>query len=171
MKNTKYNSGITMIELIIYIAIMGIVMAIVVQLMSGSFAVFAQARAKQGLLSAGSSSIERITYNIRNAESFSGSNNTFDANPGSLSVIVNDVNNVTHTYTYAIVDSRLTEQIDNGTINYMTGPNQVVTNFTVQQITANSKSGAVITIEIADNRVSPASHAIFKTATLMRGTY
>lgn len=169
----KLNPGFTLLELLIYIAIFTIVMTILIQVLSGTFSIFAQVRSKRGLIVAGSTIIERMSHNIRAASSFSASGNTFDTDPSVMSLSVNDSSGVAHTYIYAKESStnRLTEKVDSAAAAYLNGPGQTVTTFTVKQLTAGTSSGAVINLVLTDNRITPPISAEFTTTVLMRGGY
>lgn len=173
MNKTKktYSSGVSMMEMVVYVAIIGIVLSIVVRLMAGTFKVFARTRSYQSLTSTGSSAMEHITTNIRNAASFSLSGNILGVNPSTLSIVIMDTNNLPHTYLYEVSNGRLTEKIDSGSTQFLTGPKQTINTFKVDQITAGTHYGAVTTIIVTDSRVSPNTTATFTTSTLMRGSY
>lgn len=175
MKTTKpkLNSGLTMIELLVYLAIFSIVLSITIQIMSGSFGIFAKTRSVRGLTTSGSSIIERMSYNIRKSTGLGMTGNTFGVTPGSLSVQLEDSGGVVRTYYYTVdaATSRITETIDSGSPQFLHGPGQTVTNFTVSQITAGDSLGININLTLTDNRLSPAQSETFTTTTLMRGTY
>ncbi len=165
--------GLTLIEVLIYIGIFSLMISIIVQVMSGTFYIFAQARSVRDLNNTGSSIMERISTNVRNAYDFNSTNNTFGVNPGGLSILVRDAADVSHTYTYVTTASNtmLNEQLDLGTVEPLHSSKITLTNFTVSQITTGGTQGVVITIELTDNRIRPAKSAIFQTTALMRGTY
>lgn len=172
--NKKENqAGLTLIEVLIYLGIFSLMISVIIQVMSGTFYIFAQARSTRNLNNTGSSIIEMISTNVRNAYDFSATNNSFGVNPGSMSILIQDTAGINHTYTYLTTASStiLNEQIDSGTVNPLHATNMTLTNFTVNQITTGTTKGAVITIELTDNRIRPAKSATFQTTALMRGTY
>jgi len=173
LNKIQNQKGLTLIEVLIYIGIFSLMISIIVQVMSGTFYIFAQARSVRDLNNTGSSIMETISTNVRNAYDFNSTNNTFGANPGSLSILIRDAADASHTYTYTPVASNtiLSEQIDLGTVNNLHSSKITLTNFTVSQITTGGTQGAVITIELTDNRIVPAKSATFQTTVLMRGTY
>jgi len=170
LKN-KNNKGMSTMEIVVYVSIITLCIGILVRVMAGTFAVFVKTRSIQALTQAGSSGLERMTYIIRNSTSFSASGNTFGINPSIISLDYTDQDGNPHTYIYTVTNSRLSEQIDGGTITYLNGPNQTVTNFTVNQLTAGTYSGANIIMTLEDNRINPAKSATFTTTVLMRGAY
>ncbi len=166
----KKHTGLSAMEMLVYVAILSLCTGILVRVMAGTFAVFTKARSMQSLTSSGGTAIERIMYNVRNAKAFSVSDNSFGTNPGTLSVVVTE-SGVDNTYLYTVTNGRLTQQLNGGAVQYLTAPGQSVTTFTVNQITAGSYNGAQVTITLSDGRISPAQTATFTTSSLMRGLY
>ena len=173
MKIHKKNSGLSLVELLVYVFIVSLLTGATVRLMAGTFGTLAKTRSYRTLLESGSSIMERIVYNVRNGSSFNSTGNTYGTNPGSLSVIVTDDSDVDTIYTYTknVSTNRMQESINSGTAQDMTNSGITVTNFTVNQITAGSHLGVVITITLQDNRISPAISETFTTTALMRGSY
>lgn len=170
-QRSKYQSGLTVMEILVYLSILILSTAIIVRVMAGTFGMFAKSRAIRGLTNTGSALIERISYNIRNAQSYSVSGNSLGLNPSILSIVVPDSGGIDHTYVYTVTNNRLTESIDGASAEYLHPVNQAVTTFRIDQIVASSYSGALITITLTDARVSPAETATFTTTTMMRGGY
>jgi hypothetical protein len=170
-KRSKYQSGLTVMEILIYLSILILSTAIIVRVMAGTFGMFAKSRAIRGITVTGSALMERIVYNIRNAESYSVTGNSLGVNPSTLSIVVPDSSGIDHTYVYTVTNNRLTETIDGASAEYLHPANQTITTFRIDQITAGSYSGALITLVLQDGRVSPAETATFTTTTMMRGTY
>jgi hypothetical protein len=167
----KILRGMSTMEIVLYVSIITLCIGILVRVMAGTFAVFVKTRSIQALTQAGSSGLERMTYIIRNSTSYSASGNSLGINPSIVSLDYTDQDGTPHVYKYTVTNSRLSEQIDGGTITYLNGPNQTITNFTVNTLTAGTYSGANITITLEDNRIVPARSATFTTTVLMRGAY
>ncbi len=171
-KKLNYQQGLSLAEVLVYVSILILMTGIIIRVMTGTFAIFARARSINSLTNTGSSIIERMAYNVRNAKSFSPTGNSFGTNPGTLSIVISDAGGTDHTYYYEkAANGRITETIDGGAAQNLHRSNLIVDTFQIDQITAGSYSGAVITITLRDTRIPNDESATFTTSVMMRGVY
>ncbi len=166
----KTGKGATLIEVLMYLAIFSIVVPLLIQILTGTFSVFAKVRATRGLTVSGTSIMETLATNIRAASSYSSSGNNFNTNLGSLSLQIEDGGS-THTYLYTVSNGRLMEKIDSNAAQYISPSGQTVSSFYLTNITSGTISGVVVNLVLLDSRITPNIEAAFINTILMRGDY
>lgn len=170
-KNKKhFSSGLTMIEVLIYIGIFGFLSIAIIKIFISTFAVFAQVRAYNGINRTGSAIMERLIYQTRNGSSI-GATSSFGTSPSTMAINVEDGSGTSHLYTYTLSGTILQESIDSGTAQAMHGSGQKMNSFVVNQITAGPSKALRITFVLQDTRVTPNVTSTFTTTVMVRGTY
>ncbi|HSX07132.1 MAG TPA: prepilin-type N-terminal cleavage/methylation domain-containing protein [Candidatus Saccharimonadia bacterium] len=147
----QYQSGYTLIELILYVAILGILLTATV----GFFGMIADARVKSQTISEvndqGTFAIDYLTQTVRNATSIttpltstSGSSLTLVVPTASLSPTI-----------FSLSGTTLQVQEGAGAAVALTNSKVQVTNFTVKNLTRSGTSG-IVQISITLSRVNTA---------------
>ena len=89
--------GFTILETIIYIAILGVVIFAIFQSVTTTLVTHKSIKLSQTLESSGAVSLERILREIRNASSVDTAGSSFDVSPGVLKLSGIDANAVPYT--------------------------------------------------------------------------
>jgi type II secretory pathway pseudopilin PulG len=170
MKKVKKNQGLSLVEILIYVGIFGILSVTIINLFMGTFVIFAKVRANNGLLQTGSALIENLSYQARNAKDLA-TGGTYGTNPSVIALTVEDGGAIQYVYTYDVSSGILRQKIDLGTPQAMHSIKQEVTNFVVNEITVGTKKALRISLTLRDSRVSPAISKTFTTTVIIRGSY
>ncbi len=86
MFNKKYNSGFTLVEMIIYVFILTIISAVIINMLLSFTSTYRTVVALRIAENSGIDSMERITRDIRAASSVDLSNSILSASPGRLAL-------------------------------------------------------------------------------------
>lgn len=170
-KELKKNRGLTLIEIIVYVALLALLMVIIISSLLQVSNIASETKAFRALRGSSLNSLGRMTYEIRLAQSTNLSTSIFDANPGRLKINTTDINSNPRTVEFKINGTNL-EFIENSVAKgFLTTADVNVTSLIFRrQVTAK---GDAIKIElILQNKNSKNSYTekFYKTV-VMRGAY
>lgn len=84
MKKIRYNQGFSLLEMLVYVTILAMLMVIVVTVLTSVTKSYASLKASKNLNHAAVVSLERMTREIRGANSLVTASSVLDASPGKI---------------------------------------------------------------------------------------
>lgn len=142
----KMKRGYTLIEIVVYIAVLSLVSIVVVNSFIVSISSSKVAFEKRNLLEAGNTIMERMAREIRLADTVVDANSTFDSDPGVLEISSTDSVSGTRTVKFQ-VDSGEMSMYENGSLyGSISGDKVAVSSLFFRKITTSS--GVAIKIEL-----------------------
>ena len=168
-KFPKNESGFTLIEAIIYIAIFVMLSALLIDSLVVISKAYDDVRVNRDMLSSVNTSMERIAHDIKSASSWvSGSSNSvFATSPGKLTI--KNFDNTTEVFELISGDVQFTDQT--GYVSNLTGSHVFVDSLIFRDIsTANSKA-VKIEITMHSLRYPSAKSLSLSDTVVLRGSY
>lgn len=147
MMKKKPQEGYSLLELVVYIAIFSMVAIIIIQSLLYSIRTYAVAQSYRRLQSDGELVLERLTRDIRNAESTA--TGTFGTTTSTL-ILDLPLGGATAQSTYQISSGVLTATTNGSTVA-LTSNNVVVDSFTVHSVVSGSDQLVRIRITLRTN--------------------
>jgi prepilin-type N-terminal cleavage/methylation domain-containing protein len=163
----KFNRGFTIIEVLIYVVILGIVS---IAIISSSMAVnssFNKTRVTRDLLESGNNSMERMTREIRQANSVDIANSTLGSNPGVLTVNGKDSGGSARVVKFSVLNGALNIYENNSLIDNLLNQNVTVSNLIFRRISTGTGEAVKIEMTLSDGSVSEN----FYDTVILRGGY
>lgn len=170
-KNHKsYSQGVSAVELILYITLFAVLSVVVLNSLIVTMRSFSEVRSNHDLLNGGLYSMERMTREIRNAESVDILGSTLGVNSGVLALTTRDISGNPKTVIFSKSGTSLIIS-ENGVTGTLTGQNVDITNLVFYQTT--TVKGSVIKIEmtVQDNRSPSGRSENFYNTVALRGGY
>jgi prepilin-type N-terminal cleavage/methylation domain-containing protein len=140
--NPVCGEGFTLIEMIIYIAIAAVVLALAVNSLGALLKSFNDAKITSKINNSAEAAMERIARETRNAYAVNLSS-VFGSSPGRLKLDTYDVSGATTTVDFYLDNGKLTVAEGSGSGNPLTLDGISVSNLVFRQIAASTTSKAV----------------------------
>ena len=166
-KENKFNRGFTIIEVLVYVVILGIVS---VAIISASMAVnssFNKTRITRDLLESGNNSMERITREIRQANSIDISNSTLGSNPGMLTLNGKDAGGSARVVKFSVLNGALNIYENNSLLDNLLNQNVTASNLIFRRISTGTGEAVKIELTLLDGSTSKK----FYDTVILRGGY
>lgn len=173
MKNFfRQKKGVTLLETVLYVSIIAIVAALVVQTILSMFFAFSRARDIRRVSLDGSFALERMTREIRLASAVRAGESVFNVHPSvlSLDTVKSSSDAAPSVKKIYIQDDRIVLEED-GVSFYLTSPRATTTSFIFRSIETPHSNG--IKIEIAletDSRKETISQSFYNSV-ILRESY
>ncbi len=158
MRITQKNKGYSLLELLIYIALFAVISIVLVRSLIVVMRTYASAQANRRLQNNGELIMERITREVRDAESISSG--TFGTNPGVLALSGEDGNT-----TFSVVSDAV-QVNDDGTIGALSTNKVSVTSLVFRRITTPVGEGVKIELTLTTANAVIKSASFYSTALL-----
>lgn len=113
--STKQQKGYSVVELIIYLALFAILSIAIINALIIAMKSFAEVKTMRALASTASLTMERMSREIRGAQSIDTAGSTFDASPGVLSLNTLDGSGAARTVVFDVASGALRLK-ENGTV-------------------------------------------------------
>lgn len=159
-------SGYTLMEAVVYIAVLAVFSVIAVNAIIIILGSFRHLRAERTVNTAAGVAFERMVRDTRTAESVTTLQSTFDTNPGRLTLVNPD----TGTTEFYIENGALKVKESGVYAGTLTASTTVVDNLVFRFINHGTVQGVRMELTLHDIRESTASRQFADTAVL-RGTY
>ena len=167
MKYSSKNSGISLMETVIYAALVSVLSILVVQAILSLTDAFRAIRITRELSSSGLGALDRLGREIRLADSV---NDGSIWNATSSKLVLDYAGSITKEFSLADGALHLFENSEDS--GPLTSANVEVTNFYVEQATTTSKTAIRISLTLIDKRSLINQKTVtFYTAASMRGLY
>lgn len=163
--------GFTLIEMVVYVAILGIIAVLAINSTLAMTSAFTSLRVSRDLNSSATVLFERLTRDIRGAYGIDISQSTFNSSPGRLTLNTKDVGGSNTTVEF---------YVDNGLIKIREGSvaqgaimttSTGVTNFVVRQLSNTNTQAIKIETTLSAKRGNITKTRNFYTTVILRGTY
>lgn len=164
--------GITLIETVVYVAILAVIVVGAVRLLLASSFNVAGVRAERKIIADGKFALELLTRETRLSSDVISGGSAFGVNPGTLQLrsLASPGSSAEATKTFTLSGGRITRQAEGGGIEYLTGAETRVTHLIFwQSSNANSKLISVkLTLESGEGRAKEEA-TLYGSAVLRRG--
>ncbi|KKU81900.1 MAG: hypothetical protein UY07_C0007G0054 [Parcubacteria group bacterium GW2011_GWA1_47_8] len=169
-RGTKNLGGFTLIEMVIYAAILGIIGVLAINSTLLMTRAFTDLRVSRDLNSSATALFERITRDVRGAYDINAAS-TFGTNPGRLTLDTRDAAGTTTTVEF-YVENGLVKIREGGVAQgaIMTSSTSV-TSFIVRQLANTNTKAVKVEATISATRANITKTRNFYTTVVLRGTY
>jgi len=162
----KNNRGYTLIEMVVYIAVLAMFSIIIVFSLINVTKSFLEIRVERNVNNAALVSMDRIVREIRLSNSVDILNSTFGVNPGRLTL------NTGITTVEFFVENDVLKMKEGGVLSGALIPSNIqIENLVFELITNGPVQAVKIDMSISDTRVSTTSTKNFNNTGLIRGSY
>lgn len=172
---TLFNSsrfrGFTLVEMIVYVAILGIIAVLSINATLAMTQAFSNLRVSRDLNSSATALFERLTRDVRGAYDIDTVQSTFNTNPGRLTLNTKDSGGANTTVEF-YVENGLVKIKEGGVAQgaIMTTSTSV-TNFVVRQLLNTNTKAVKVEATISATRGNITKTRNFYTTIVLRGTY
>ncbi len=163
--------GFTLVEMVVYAAILGIIAVLSINSMLAMTRAFTDLRVSRDLNSSATALFERLTRDIRGAYDIDAAQSTFGVHPGRLMLNTRDSGGANTTIEYYVTGNRVNIReggVDQGSI--MT-TDTTVSSFIVRQLTSTNTKAVKVEATISATRANITKTRNFNTTVVLRGTY
>jgi type II secretory pathway pseudopilin PulG len=170
-KKIKTSNGYTLLEMVVYIAILSVFSIVVVFSLVNITKSFLEIRVERNINNAAVASIDRMVREIRLSNSVDILNSTFDANPGRITLNTIASNGSSTTVEFFVSNGVLRMKeggVDSGAL---TQSNINVDNLLFNLMTNGTTQAIKISESLSDTRVGTTSTKSFNNTGLIRGSY
>lgn len=165
------SKGFTLVELIVYVAILAVVTVLAIQSTMTMTRAFADLRVSRDLNSSATALFERITRDVRSAESVDTAQSTLGTSPGRLMLNTTDTSGTAMTVEY-YVESGLVKIRENGVAQgAIMGSHTTIGSFVVRHLTNITTEAVRVEATITATRGDITKTRSFYTTTVIRGSY
>lgn len=171
MNKSYSNSGLSMMEAVVYIAIFAFLFVLVVNVlitMSGSFAELERFRQ---VTTGGALGLERIAREARDAVSINTSLSTFGSNPGILVLNTVDEDEEAHIVRFYGSGGTLYVQLDSASAERLTGDDVAVSNLVFRNLSSTESDAVKIELQVHSQRGAREISIPFYDTIVLRGSY
>lgn len=164
-------SGVTLFETIVYIAIFAVLFILVINVlitMSGSFTEVERFRQ---VTTGGALPLERMSREIRDANSINVAESAFETSPGALTVNTKDAQGNSHTVHFFVTNQTLFIETDSDGGTPLVGDGVVVTNLIFRDISGDKSQAVKIELEVQNKNGSRKISIPFYNTIVLRGSY
>lgn len=173
IKYKSKNSGISLIEVVVYVAILAVISVLVVNTILIMFSAFAKAKALRRVILDGETALERITRETRLASSVDDTLSSLGVDPSHL--VLNTVRSSTNSTPVNkeiyISEGRIVLKEGTDPAEFLTSPSTTVSSFVVSKIDTTNSQAIKINLTIGIGTSSgQLSRSLYNT-TILRGTY
>ena len=165
MRNSNLQKGYSLMELLIYVALFSILSVVIVNSLVTVMKTYNAAQAYRRLQSNGELVMERMTREIRSANSITAA--TYDSNSGSISISNSDSSGAVHSITMNIANGAVVVT-DNGVSGSLTTAEVIVTKLILRHITSSAGEGVKIELGLSTSNGYSASAPFYSTV-MLRG--
>lgn len=165
------NKGYSLIEMIVYLAIFTSVSVLVINSFITVLGSFSATRTNRDLLESGAVVIERITREIRQAESIDTINSVFNSSPGALQLNSIDSGGSQMTIKFSVTNGAINLYEGGTLVGNLLGQNITATSLVFRRITTTNGEGVKIELTLQDNISKNLQTANFYNTIILRGGY
>ena len=163
--------GTTLVELLVYVAIMAVLSVLIINSLITMFKSFSETRSNRDLLESGTLVMERMSREIRGANSADAGVSVFGSSPGTLKLNTTDSGGAAKTVQFSVSSGAL-QFTDNGTLSgNLTAANISVSSLIFNQITTAHGTAVKVSVTLTDTRSTNSRSANFYDTVIMRGAY
>ncbi|MEK9182159.1 MAG: prepilin-type N-terminal cleavage/methylation domain-containing protein [Patescibacteria group bacterium] len=170
-KQKYFKKGFSLIEMIIYAAILSVLTIVTINATFSTIRSFAEFRVARDLNSSAASLLERMTREIRAARGINAAQSSLGVNPGRLTLLTKDSGGADTTVEFYVENGALKIKEGGVAMGALTSSSTEVTNFVVRSL-SNPKSSAVkAELGLNATRGGISKSGNFYNTILLRGGY
>lgn len=170
MKNNKQN-GYSLVEIVVYLAIFTSLSVLVINSFIVVASSFSTTRTNRDLLESGSTSIERIAREIRQATSVDIVNSTLGSSPGVLQLNSVDSSGNTVLIKFSVSNGALNLYEAGTLVGNILGQNITVNSLIFRRISTTNGEAVKIEMRLTDSTSKNSESANFYDTIILRGRY
>jgi type II secretory pathway pseudopilin PulG len=167
----KKNHGYTMIETLIYLSLFAVLSILVINALITVMSSFSATRTNRDLLEAGSTSMERISREIRRAETIDLENSTLSSSPGVLQLYTTSNSEDSQTLRFITLNGVLKLYRDGAFVDNLIGQNITVTSLFFRRIITSQGEAIKIEMTLRDNNSKFLQTSNFYNTIILKGEY
>lgn len=170
MKNINKKSGFTLMEILIYVAIFVMLAGVVITSFTVVVGTFSNSQTNRDLQESGSTSMERMVREIRQANTVNPSSN-LGVTPGNLELATVDSGGAAATVRF-VFENNAVNMYKNGALqDNLLGQNVVPTSLIFRKISTSNGTAVRIEMTLKDNRGKDHRTASYYDTVILRGAY
>lgn len=171
MKYKNKKSGFTLMEILIYVAIFAMLAGVVITSFTIVVGTFSNSQTNRDLQESGSTAMERMAREIRQASGVNVSNSVFGVTPGTLELDSTDSSGTARTVKFVYENNAIDMYYGGVLQGNLLGQNIVPTSLFFRNITTTSGSAIKIEMTIEDNRGKDHRTANYYDTIILRSAY
>lgn len=168
MPQTRSNNlltGYTILEMLVYASLLALMIALIANALASLTIIVRDAKGERNLRASAEAALERISREVRFAESINVGASVLDTHPGVLVLTTIDpFTETAQTVTFSVAGGRVAVQKGISPLDYLTSNDVAVTNFVFRRIINGSVSEAIRTELTIDGKN-------FYSTTVLRRSY
>lgn len=171
MKWLKKQSGFSLIEIMIYVLLFSILAGVVINSFVSTIGSFSNTKTNRDLQEGGNTAMERISREIRQANSVTVANSNLGTSPGTLELATTDSSGANATVKFVFENNGIF-MYKNGTLAAnLLGQNVIPTNLIFRRIVTTNGTAVKVEMTLQDNRGKAHKTANFYDTIILRGDY
>ena len=168
---TKNNRGITLVETIIYMALLILVMGVIVQVLVSIGGVYRNIKLTRELESSGTIAMESMLREIRNASNVVLNESSFGTSPGVLTVAGVDEDLNPYKIAFSVASGALQISKNGETPTALTSSSGAVSYLLFNHVATSTSEGVRIELEMSGTSTSTPKSERFYGFAVLRGSY
>lgn len=165
--------GFTLIEIVIYVAILAVLSVLVLSSILSMASAFVKAKTVRRLTLDGETALERITREVRLANAIDDAASILGSHPSRLSLdtVRSSTDSTFSNKDFYVSQGRIAFQQDGGAVDYLTSPTSSTTQFIVTKITTPHSQAVRIQLALQAASGSTTTVRSFFNTVILRGGY
>lgn len=160
-----------MVEMVVYIGILTIATTLIVNGLLSISRSYRDLRLTKNISTSATSALQRLTYEIRQAQSIDTAQSTFAANPSILTLNSPLSDGIARTVKFSVTNGILRVSVNGVDEGPVTASNITVSNFTLKQVSNALSQGVVVTLGLQGVFGTKSLSETFYTTAVLRNVY
>jgi len=165
MKKSNYSKGYSIIELLVYIALFVLISLVVVKSLIYMMKTYSDARSFRTVQQNGELVMERLTREIRQANTVSVAGSAFGSSPGTLSLSGKDNSNAPYTAVASLVNG-VAQLTINGVSSSLSSDEVSISNLTFWNITTATSNAIKLQLTLTTTNAPVVTKSFYTTVVL-----
>jgi type II secretory pathway pseudopilin PulG len=168
----KGRGGFTLIELVVYAALVSVVGGIILGLMIPMYRAGAEARISRRINTSGALMMERLLREAKDAESINTASSTFGTHPGIFTLNTTNASTTGGTVKFSLSSGRGVLTLGDNSSQFLTGSQTHISELVFWRLVASSSEGVRIELTISDTSAASSTRTrTFYGSAVLRGSY
>jgi prepilin-type N-terminal cleavage/methylation domain-containing protein len=170
MKSILRTQGFTLVEMVVYAAVLGVLAVVAINSMLIMTGAYANLRASRDLNASATAVLERITREIRTAYAVDGAS-TLNVNPSDLILDTKNAGGANTTVEFYVENNLLKVKEGGVAQGSLTTSSTNVSNFVARSISGKNSKAVKIELTMTATRGTKSKTRNFYTTVVLRGSY
>lgn len=172
IKRAHKHFGFTLIELVVYAALVTVVGGIVLGLMVPMYRAGAEARISRMINTSGATMLERLLRETKDAESIKLASSTFATSPGVFVINSSNASTTGGTMKFSLSGGRGLLTFGDGSTQFLTSSQTHIAELSFWRLVATSSEGVRVKLVITDTAAASSTRTrTFYSSAVLRGSY